>query len=92
MLGVTAVLQDDKITGIVTDGDIRRMLQKTTDISKLTAGDIMSANPKTIESDSMAVDALDVLEDNKISQLLAVKDGKYYGVVHLHNLIREGII
>ncbi|MGI0107828.1 KpsF/GutQ family sugar-phosphate isomerase [Salinimicrobium sp. 3283s] len=92
MLGVTAVLQDDKITGIVTDGDIRRMLQKSTDISKLTAGDIMSANPKTIESDSMAVDALDVLEDNKISQLLAVKDGKYYGVVHLHNLIREGII
>ncbi len=92
MLGVTAVLQDDKITGIVTDGDIRRMLQKSTDISKLTAGDIMSPNPKTIESDSMAVDALDVLEDNKISQLLAVKEGKYYGVVHLHNLIREGII
>jgi arabinose-5-phosphate isomerase len=92
MLGVTAVLQDDKITGIVTDGDIRRMLQKSTDISKLTAVDIMSPNPKTIESDSMAVDALDVLEDNKISQLLAVKDGKYYGVVHLHNLIREGII
>lgn len=92
MLGVTAVLEDDKITGIVTDGDIRRMLQKSTDIAGLTAKDIMSPNPKTIESDAMAVDALDVLEDNKISQLLAVKDGKYYGVVHLHNLIREGII
>jgi arabinose-5-phosphate isomerase len=92
MLGVTAVLEDDKITGIVTDGDIRRMLQKSTNIAGLTAKDIMSPNPKTIESDAMAVDALDVLEDNKISQLLAVKDGKYYGVVHLHNLIREGII
>lgn len=92
MLGVTAVLENGKILGIVTDGDIRRMLQKSIDISGLTAGDIMSLNPKTIEYDAMAVDAMDVLEDHKISQLLAVKDGEYYGVVHLHNLIREGII
>ncbi len=92
MLGVTAVLENDKIIGIVTDGDIRRMLQKTTDISGLTARDIMSLNPRSIEADAMAVDALDVLEENKISQLLAMKDGKYFGVVHLHNLIREGII
>ncbi len=92
MLGVTAVLDHEKIIGIVTDGDIRRMLQKSLNISELTAGDIMSHNPKTIEYDAMAVDAMDVLEENKISQLLAVKDGKYYGVVHLHNLIREGII
>ncbi|WP_029037711.1 KpsF/GutQ family sugar-phosphate isomerase [Salinimicrobium xinjiangense] len=92
MLGVTAVLENEEIIGIVTDGDIRRMLQKSIDISELTARDIMSPNPKTIESDAMAVDALDVLEENKISQLLAVQDGKYYGVVHLHNLIREGII
>ena len=92
MLGVTAVLDNDKILGIVTDGDIRRMLQKSIDISGLTAKDIMSSNPRTIDSDAMAVDALDVLEENKISQLLAVKNEKYYGVVHLHNLIREGII
>ncbi|MDX1753755.1 MAG: KpsF/GutQ family sugar-phosphate isomerase [Salinimicrobium sediminis] len=92
MLGVTAVLDKDEILGIVTDGDIRRMLQKSIDISGLTAKDIMSSNPRTIDSDAMAVDALDVLEENKISQLLAVKEGKYYGVVHLHNLIREGII
>ncbi|SOC80875.1 arabinose-5-phosphate isomerase [Salinimicrobium sediminis] len=92
MLGVTAVLDHEKIIGIVTDGDIRRMLQKSLNISELTAGDIMSHNPKTIEYDAMAVDAMDVLEENKISQLLAVKDGIYYGVVHLHNLIREGII
>ncbi len=92
MLGVAAVIEDDKIIGVVTDGDIRRMLFKTTDISGLQARDIMSENPKTIEYDAMAVDALDVLEENKISQLLAVKKGKYYGVVHLHNLIREGIL
>ena len=92
MLGVTAVLENEKIIGIVTDGDIRRMLYKSIDIQGLTAKDIMSSKPRTIEFDAMAVDALDVLEENKISQLLAVKKGKYYGVVHLHNLIREGII
>ncbi|MEG9329220.1 KpsF/GutQ family sugar-phosphate isomerase [Salinimicrobium catena] len=92
MLGVAAVVENDKILGIVTDGDIRRMLYKSTDISGLEAKDIMSENPKTIDHNAMAVDALDVLEENKISQLLAVKNGKYYGVVHLHNLIREGII
>lgn len=92
MLGVAAVIEDDHIIGVVTDGDIRRMLFKTTDISGLQAKDIMSEHPKTIEHDAMAVDALDVLEENKISQLLAVKEGKYYGVVHLHNLIREGIL
>lgn len=92
MLGVTAVMEGDKIVGIVTDGDIRRMLQKTQDFSQLTAKDIMTANPKTIAHDAMAVDALDLLEEHQISQLLAVKKGKYYGVVHLHNLIREGIL
>ena len=92
MLGVTAVLEGDKIVGIVTDGDIRRMLQKSTDFSGLTAKDIMSIAPKTIEHTAMAVDALELLEINKISQLLAVKNDEYYGVVHLHNLIREGIL
>lgn len=92
MLGVTAVMKEDEIVGIVTDGDIRRMLQKNQDFSHLTAKDIMTANPKTIAHDAMAVDALDFLEEHQISQLLAVKKGKYYGVVHLHNLIREGIL
>lgn len=92
MLGVAAVVENDNIVGIVTDGDIRRMLYKSTEISGLLAKDIMSQNPKTIAHDAMAVDAMDVLEENKISQLLAVKNGHYYGVVHLHNLIREGII
>lgn len=92
MLGVTAVMDNDKILGVVTDGDIRRMLQKTTDFSQLTAKDVMSENPKTIAYDAMAIDALDLLEEHQISQVVAVKKGKYYGVVHLHNLIREGIL
>lgn len=92
MLGVTAVLEDEKIVGIITDGDIRRMLKDHTEIKNLKARDIMSKNPKTIAHDTLAVEALEVLEKNKISQLLAVKNGKYTGVVHLHNLIREGIL
>lgn len=92
MLGVTAVLEDNKLVGIITDGDIRRMLHKNPDFSGLKAKDIMSPAPKTIASNALAVQALDLLEENKISQVLAVKDGNYYGVVHLHNLIREGIL
>ncbi|TBW25678.1 SIS domain-containing protein [Gramella sp. KN1008] len=92
MLGVTAVLENNKIVGIITDGDIRRMLKDHKEIQGLKARDIMSTNPKTIDHDELAVEALEVLERNKISQLLAVKNGKYSGVVHLHNLIREGIL
>ncbi|WP_300438466.1 KpsF/GutQ family sugar-phosphate isomerase [Christiangramia sp.] len=92
MLGVTAVLENNKIVGIITDGDIRRMLKDHQEIKGLKARDIMSENPRTIEQDTLAVEALDVLEKNQISQLLAVENGKYAGVVHLHNLIREGIL
>ena len=92
MLGVTAVLENDKIVGIITDGDIRRMLKNNNEFKNLTAGDIMSTSPKSIDEDALATQALDLLEENKISQLLATKDGKYSGVVHIHNLIREGIL
>ena len=92
LLGVTAVVEDEKIVGIVTDGDIRRMLSTTENISNLKASDIMGATPKTIDHGAMAVDALDVLEENGITQLLVEKDGKYAGVVHLHDLIKEGIL
>ncbi len=92
MLGVTAVLEEGKIVGIITDGDIRRMLKNHSEIKGLKVKDIMSKNPKTIEESNLAVEALDILEKNKISQLLAVNKGKYTGVVHLHNLIREGIL
>ncbi|MFV8226665.1 KpsF/GutQ family sugar-phosphate isomerase [Christiangramia aquimixticola] len=92
MLGVTAVVENGKIIGIITDGDIRRMLKDHEEIKGLTARDIMSKAPKTIEKNTLAVEALEVLEKNNISQLLAVDKGKYIGVVHLHNLIREGIL
>lgn len=92
MLGVTAVIENDKIIGIITDGDIRRMLKNNTEFKNLTARDIMSPNPKTIDHDSLAVDALEMLEENKISQLLALDNQTYAGVVHIHNLIREGIL
>lgn len=92
MLGVVAVTEKDKIIGIVTDGDIRRMLNNNDDFSQLKAKDIMSPNPRVINNNAMAVDALEVLEENNISQLLAEENGNYAGVVHLHNLIKEGII
>ncbi len=92
MLGVVAVIEDGKVIGIITDGDIRRMLRNNDAFVHLTAGDIMSENPKIVAQDMMAVEALAILEKNKISQLIAVEDGKYAGIVHIHNLIREGII
>lgn len=91
-LGVTAVVENDKIIGIITDGDIRRMLSKTTKIDAFIASDIMGNKAKTIHRDAMAVEALDILENNSISQLLVVDDNNNYaGVVHLHDLIKEGI-
>tara|TARA_R100000501_G_C2596964_1_gene95191 strand:+ start:51 stop:1016 length:966 start_codon:yes stop_codon:yes gene_type:complete len=92
MLGVAAVIENDKIIGIITDGDIRRMLKNNTEFKDLTARDIMSPAPKTIGQDALAVDALEMLEENKISQLLALENQTYSGVVHIHNLIREGIL
>lgn len=92
MLGVVAVTEKAQIIGIITDGDIRRMLNKYDDISVLTAKDIMSSNPKRIQADAMAVDALDLMEENGISQLLVEEKGNYAGVIHIHNLIKEGII
>ena len=92
MLGVSAVIENNKIVGVVTDGDIRRMLNKYENINGLTAKDIMTSNPKTIEVDKLAIVALESMQDKGISQLLAVSNGKYKGVVHLHNLINEGIL
>jgi arabinose-5-phosphate isomerase len=92
MLGVTAVIENNKAIGIITDGDLRRMLTKTDDFSELTAADIMGANPKSIDNNAMAVDALELMESNDISQLLVEENGEYAGVVHLHDLIKEGII
>ncbi|ALM07544.1 D-arabinose 5-phosphate isomerase [Sediminicola sp. YIK13] len=92
MLGVTAVLENGKVVGIVTDGDIRRMLNKFDNITGLTAKDIMTATPKTIETDVLAINALELMQEKGISQLLAMSGENYMGVVHLHNLINEGIL
>lgn len=92
LLGVSAVLENGVLKGIVTDGDIRRMLNKHENINGLMAKDIMTLNPKTIETDKLAIKALELMQDNGISQLLAVDKGMYKGVVHLHNLINEGIL
>ena len=92
-LGVTAVLDaKNAIVGIITDGDIRRMLSKSTKIDSLIAKDIMGKKPKTIHHDAMAVEALERLENNSITQILVTDlENKYIGVVHLHDLIKEGI-
>jgi len=91
-LGVTSVIDNEDIVGIITDGDIRRMLSKTSDITTLTANDIMSNNPKTISVDAMAIDALEAMEKNDITQILVTNShNQYLGVVHLHDLIKEGI-
>ncbi len=92
-LGVTAVVNAaQKLIGVVTDGDIRRMLEKTDDIKKIVAKDIMTMNPKTIGSSEMAVTALDMMRQNSITQLIVIDGEKYVGVVHLHDLIKEGLI
>ena len=91
-LGVTAVVKEDKIIGIITDGDIRRMLNKTENISGLTAEDIMTKNPKTIKSTDLVSDALNILEDFSITQLVVVDNGEYKGVIHLHDILKEGIV
>ena len=92
MLGVTAVLENNKIVGIITDGDIRRMLNKYDNINGLTAKDIMSATPKTIASGCTGRKSIGTNAAKNISQLLAVEKDNYKGVVHLHNLIKEGIL
>ena len=92
MLGVAAVVEDEKIIGIITDGDIRRMLKKYDNINGLRAADIMTSAPRAVDAEMMAVDALEAMESNGISQLLVEQDGKYAGVIHLHDLIKEGII
>lgn len=91
-LGVTAVLENDFVVGIITDGDIRRMLNKTETITGLTAKDIMTVNPKTIKSTDMVADALNIMEDHSITQLVVVDEGEYKGVIHLHDILKEGIV
>ncbi len=90
-LGVTAVLDQNKVVGIITDGDIRRMLQNFDNINTLRAGDIMTKSPRTISSHAKAVDALYMMEDYKITQLVVEDNHAYKGIIHLHDVLKEGI-
>lgn len=92
-LGLTAVVNDNnELTGVITDGDLRRMLEKGVDVEKTNAKDIMSASPKTVAQDALAVHALDIMRKHNITQLLVAEEKNYVGVIHLHDLIREGLI
>lgn len=92
-LGATAVVgADGSLRGIVTDGDLRRMLEKKPGLDQVMASDIMSTTPKTIAHDALAIKALEVLRQHRITQLVVLKDGLYVGMVHLHNLVKEGLV
>ncbi|AWA31426.1 D-arabinose 5-phosphate isomerase [Flavobacterium magnum] len=91
-LGVTAVIDDNKVIGIITDGDIRRMLNNTDTIAGLTAKDIMTKNPKMIKPSDMAMDALNIMEDFSITQLVVSDQDDYKGIIHLHDILKEGIV
>lgn len=91
-LGVTAVVENEIVIGIITDGDIRRMLNERDTFTELTASDIMTKNPKITTSEAMVVDALNTMEDFAITQLVVVDQGVYKGVLHLHDILKEGIV
>ena len=90
-LGSTAVIDNEKLIGIITDGDLRRMWEKNTNLSELKASDIMSENPKIIHSNCLAAEALSVMEKNNISQLIVMDKETYCGIVHIHDILKEGI-
>ncbi len=91
-LGATAVKQDGKLAGIITDGDLRRMLQNHENPAALKAKDIMSRNPKILSSDTLAVDALNMMRKNNITQVIIMQNEEYLGVVHLHDILESGIL
>lgn len=92
-LGAAVVVNhEEQVLGIITDGDLRRMLEKASSFENLQAKDIMSSNPKMIASDVLAVNALEEMRRNNISQLIVEDNGKYAGIIHLHDLVQEGII
>ena len=91
-LGVTAVTENGKLIGIVTDGDLRRMLESTENFDSLTADNIMTSSPKTVAPNILAVGALEQMQNNNITQLIVAENGTYIGVIHLHDLLKEGIV
>lgn len=91
-LGAAAVLDQEKLVGIITDGDLRRMIQNHADFRHLTAADVMTRNPKSIEKDELVVDALNIMREKNITQLPVTDEGMYMGVIHLHDILKEGIL
>ena len=91
-LGLTVVLNNGKIQGIITDGDLRRTLESNQSMEGLRAKDLLSANPKTLEKDELAINALAIMKQNKITQVIITDNDEYLGIVHIHDLIREGIL
>lgn len=92
-LGATAVVNEKgELLGVITDGDLRRMLEKNSLVDTITAAEIMTINPKTIEDEALAIDAMELMRKNNITQLLVVNNKQYLGVIHLHDLIKEGLI
>ena len=92
-LGAVAVIDEDsKVLGVITDGDIRRMLENNINIDQLKAVDIMGKNPKNIQHSALAVNALEMLKENNITQLLVLEKDTYFGIIHLHDLLKEGIV
>jgi arabinose-5-phosphate isomerase len=91
-LGTTAVIENNKVIGVITDGDVRRMLNNNDTFTHLTAKDIMTKTPKTIQSNTMVVEALNILEDFSITQLVVVDNDQYMGIIHLHDILKEGIV
>mgnify|MGYP001171402911 CR=1 FL=1 len=91
-LGATAIIDNEKLAGVITDGDLRRMLEKKTNFENLQAQDIMCVQPKTIQIDALAYDALQMMERYNISQLLVMAGPKYKGIIHIHEIIKEGVV
>ena len=91
-LGTAVVVEKGKIQGIITDGDLRRMLQQSENIKKIKAKEIMSINPLQIEEDMLVIDALDLMRKNNITQLIVAENQVYKGIIHLHDILREGIL
>ena len=90
-LGATVVMQGERLLGIITDGDLRRMLMKYPNIEQVKASQIMTSNPKTIDTEALVVDALHKMRENSITQLPVVHEGRYLGIIHLHDILKEGI-
>jgi len=92
-LGATAVMDDGgTLCGIITDGDVRRMVEKGGSFAQLRAKDLMNKNPKTIDMNEMAINAFRLMEEKSITQLIVIKDGNYVGMIHIHDIMREGIV